>query len=64
MDFFVEYLGEFILLIGAGVLGLFGKKETAEKLLKKRRKRRRKQEKKVAKEAKKLEEDLSILEEM
>lgn len=64
MDFFIEYLGEFILLFGAGLLSLFGKKDSAQKLLKKRRKLRKKQEKKVKKEAKKLEEDLEVLKEM
>lgn len=64
MDFFIEYLGEFILLFGAAILSLFGKKESAKKLLKKTRKAKMKQEKKVAKEAKKLEEDLEVLKSM
>jgi len=64
MDFLAEYLGELILIVGIGILKLFGRNETAEALMKKRKKRRRKQEKKVKKEAQKLEKDLETLKEL
>lgn len=63
-EFIVEYLGEFIIAVVSFLCGLFGRKDTAKKLIKFRRKMRAKQEKKVQKEAKKLEEDLKVLKEI
>ena len=64
MEFFIEYLGEIALFVTSGFLYLIGKKDSAEKLLKKRRKRKKKFEKKCKKDAKKLEEDLELLKEL
>lgn len=64
MEFLAEYLGELILVVGIGILKLFGKNETAEQLMKRRRKTRKKMEKKIKKESKKLEEDLQALKDL
>ena len=64
MEFFVEYLGELIIALISFLCGMFGRKDTAKKLIQYRRKMRAKQEKKVQKEAKQLEEDLEVLKEI
>lgn len=64
MEFLIDYLEEIILLVGIGILRLFGRNETAEKLAKKRLKRKKKLTKKCKKEADKLEKDFEALKQL